>query len=501
MKAALAQFIFESNTFAPGLAEIDLFKKGGVFLADEAQVCAWAAGTDSQMHGSLAVLAAAGWETAPCFTALCGSPAGRLSAACFREISSTLLDRVAAAMPFDVLILHLHGAAAADGEDDPEGYLLEKVRTDLGYRGRVVLSLDLHANFTRRMLRYADAVTAYRTFPHIDFTATGERAAYLALHRGPFTRAAAKVSALMPPTDSTHFAGHLCDLLTCARELERRHEDILDVCILPVQPWMDIDEMGSSVVVTATGGGVPLDELQKLADEWYAQRHHWKSQFTPWPEILQRLRRKGPEPWVLADTADATSGGLPRPQHRGPAATAAAPRRAARQGAALGGRSKHRRRGPRRGDPLHHRRPAGLLGRARDLDGRGQLQGPRWSLHGPSPLDGRSCGHRVGADPTRGLLVPGTDSGSGLLRVRRATAGRRPRSHGQKHDRVDGGLRRPLGARPVVRRPRGLHPRLRLHPVHRKRPRTLARRSEPGESGSDLGSGRRRLIRVPSQCL
>ena len=311
MKAALAQFIFESNTFTPGLAEIDLFRKGGVFLEDEARVRAWAAGTDSQMHGSLEILAAAGWETAPCFTALCGSPAGRLSAACFREISGTLLDRVAAAMPFDVLILHLHGAAAADGEDDPEGYLLEQVRTDLGYRGRVVLSLDLHANFTRRMLRHADAVTAYRTFPHMDFTATGKRAARLALHPGPFTRAVAKVSALMPPTDSTHFEGNLCDLLTRARELERRHGDVLDVCILPVQPWMDIDEMGSSVVVTAAGGGVPLDELQQLAGEWYAQRHHWKSRLTPWPEILQRLRHKGPEPWVLADTADATAGGSP----------------------------------------------------------------------------------------------------------------------------------------------------------------------------------------------
>ena len=311
MKAALAQFIFESNTFTPGLAEIDLFRKGGVFLEDEARVRAWAAGTDSQMHGSLKMLAAAGWETAPCFTALCGSPAGRLSAACLREISGTLLDRVATAMPFDVLILHLHGAAAADGEDDPEGYLLEQVRTDLGYRGRVVLSLDLHANFTRRMLRHADAVTAYRTFPHMDFTATGERAARLALHPGPFTRAAAKVSALMPPTDSTHFEGNLCDLLTRARELERRYGDVLDVCILPVQPWMDIDEMGSSVVVTAAGGGVPLDELQQLAGEWYAQRHHWRSRLTPWPEILQRLRRKGPEPWVLVDTADATAGGSP----------------------------------------------------------------------------------------------------------------------------------------------------------------------------------------------
>ena len=44
MKAALAQFIFESNTFTPGLAEIDLFRKGGVFLEDEARVRAWAAG-------------------------------------------------------------------------------------------------------------------------------------------------------------------------------------------------------------------------------------------------------------------------------------------------------------------------------------------------------------------------------------------------------------------------------------------------------------------------
>ena len=32
MKAALAQFIFESNTFVPQVAEIDRFKKGGVWL-------------------------------------------------------------------------------------------------------------------------------------------------------------------------------------------------------------------------------------------------------------------------------------------------------------------------------------------------------------------------------------------------------------------------------------------------------------------------------------
>ena len=59
MKAALAQFIFESNTFAPAAAEIDLFTHGGVWLDSEAAVRPWAAQTDSQMRGSLEVLEAA----------------------------------------------------------------------------------------------------------------------------------------------------------------------------------------------------------------------------------------------------------------------------------------------------------------------------------------------------------------------------------------------------------------------------------------------------------
>ena len=196
MEAALAQFIFESNTFVSDLTESDLFRKGGTWLDSEEEVRAWASGTDSQMAGSLQVLEAAGWETAPCFVALCGSPAGRMSRACFGEIAGTLLARVKATAPFDLLVLHLHGASAAVGEDDPEGHILEMLRTELGYRGKLVLSLDLHANLTRRMLQHADAVTAYRTYPHMDFTATGERAARLALHPGPLTRAAAKVAAL-----------------------------------------------------------------------------------------------------------------------------------------------------------------------------------------------------------------------------------------------------------------------------------------------------------------
>ena len=310
MKAALAQFIFETNTFSSADAEIEVFKDGGVWCNTERDVREWAAGTNSQMQGSLEVLEAAGWETAPGFVAVCRSPAGRLSVDCFRETRDALLAGLQAAAPFDVLILHLHGAACAVGEDDTEGHILEKVRTELGFKGLVVLSLDLHANFTRRMLEHAGAVTAYRTFPHMDFSETGERAARLALRNGPCTRAAAKIAALVPPTDSTHFEGHFADILAKARELERL-EAVLDVCVLPVQPWMDIDEMGSTVVVTASGDGVPLEELETLANEWFDQRHDWDSRLKEWPTIIETLKRGENRPRVLVDAADGTSGGSP----------------------------------------------------------------------------------------------------------------------------------------------------------------------------------------------
>ena len=47
MRAALAQFIFESNTFNPRAGELDLFTQGGTWLDDEAAVRDWCARADA----------------------------------------------------------------------------------------------------------------------------------------------------------------------------------------------------------------------------------------------------------------------------------------------------------------------------------------------------------------------------------------------------------------------------------------------------------------------
>ncbi len=310
MKVLLAQFLFESNTFNPVPVERELFAARGTWLTGEAAVRGWCRAADSQLAGSLTELERAGVETHPVFVANCGTPAGRLSAACFRAIGDTLCAELRAAGAADAMLLHLHGAACAEGEDDVEGALLERVRGELGFTGRLVVSLDLHANVTRRMLRLADAITAYRTMPHQDFRATGERAARLVLAPArPTVRVLAKLAALIPPTDTHHASGRFAEILAAARRLEEQ-PGILDVSVFPVQPWLDVAEMGSSVVITADRGTDAAAAAEELARRWYAQRADWRTGIRTWEEIFAALRRPATGgPWLLVDAADATTAG------------------------------------------------------------------------------------------------------------------------------------------------------------------------------------------------
>src|SRR5690606_309583 len=82
---------------------------------------------------------------------------------------------IAASLPADAVYLDLHGAMVAEHQDDGEGELIDRVRKLVGDDIPIVVSLDLHANVTERMLRGADALFAFRTYPHVDMADTGER--------------------------------------------------------------------------------------------------------------------------------------------------------------------------------------------------------------------------------------------------------------------------------------------------------------------------------------
>src|SRR5258708_26021153 len=122
-----------------------------------------------------------GWELVP--TISCGaSPSAHVTKDAFERIVKVMVEGIRDAGPLDAVYLDLHGAMVTEHFDDGEGEILARVRQVIGKDLPLVVSLDLHANVTPEMVEHADALIAYRTYPHVDMADTGRAAAgHLAL--------------------------------------------------------------------------------------------------------------------------------------------------------------------------------------------------------------------------------------------------------------------------------------------------------------------------------
>ena len=63
--------------------------------------------------------------------------------------------------------------------EDAEGELLRRIRSVVGQKVPIAVTLDLHANIGPDLAKYADIVSTYRTTPHVDMYETAIRAGEL----------------------------------------------------------------------------------------------------------------------------------------------------------------------------------------------------------------------------------------------------------------------------------------------------------------------------------
>jgi microcystin degradation protein MlrC len=128
------------------------------------------------MAGFVPAAEAAGWELVP--TIWCAaSPSAHVTKDAYERVAKMIVDGLKAAGSIDAVYLDLHGAMVAEHLDDGEGEILKRVRKVIGKDLPLVVSLDLHANVTPQMVEQADALIAYRTYPHVDMAGTGRAAA------------------------------------------------------------------------------------------------------------------------------------------------------------------------------------------------------------------------------------------------------------------------------------------------------------------------------------
>jgi microcystin degradation protein MlrC len=182
-RIAVGGFLHETNTFAPTKATYTDFVHGGGWpaMARGAEVLEVMRNINVGLAGFVEQADAYGWEMAPILA--CGaSPSAHVTKDAFERIVTAMVEGIRAAGPLDAVYLDLHGAMVAEHIDDGEGEVLKRVREVIGSELPLVVSLDLHANVTPEMVAYADALIAYRTYPHVDMADTGRATAkHLAL--------------------------------------------------------------------------------------------------------------------------------------------------------------------------------------------------------------------------------------------------------------------------------------------------------------------------------
>jgi microcystin degradation protein MlrC len=252
-----------------------------------------------------------GWRMRPSVWAG-AMPSNRITADAFarivREIEEDL--REAWREGLEGIFLDLHGAAVAEGADDAEGELLARLRAIVGPALPIVASLDLHANVTRRMLAHASALTVYRTYPHVDITATGERAAAMLARRlaepGRHCHTAARRVPFLLPLNAQ------CTLMEPAASV------IAEMARIEARSGAELSfAMGFSAADFAECGpvvfGHGLDEpaLHRAIDELHAgivdRRPAWRAELLDPSEAVERgIALAAPDrgPVVIADTQD-----------------------------------------------------------------------------------------------------------------------------------------------------------------------------------------------------
>jgi len=307
MRIAAGYLLQESNTFSPEITHVTDFR-----LATGTAVLDRWSDTNTEIAGFHDAIRS---ELLPLFGGW-AMTSGRIERSDFYEMTEIVRRAVREAGDIDGMLLALHGAMCAEGEDDCEGAIIDTVRGVIGRSLPLIVTLDLHANLTRRMVAGATAILGYKTYPHVDMRELGAAAARLmrATLSGEAhpVMAMRKLPMIVPAENMQTANGPMAEVFALGEAFRRSHPAILDTSVFGVQPWLDIEEMGGAVVVTADGNPAEAAECAGLMSKgfWERRADFAVPLLSPAEAIRRGLAFSG-APVVIGESADSPTGGSP----------------------------------------------------------------------------------------------------------------------------------------------------------------------------------------------
>ncbi|WP_061500304.1 M81 family metallopeptidase [Acetobacter malorum] len=232
----------------------------------------------------------------------------------YETLKADYLERLKKLLPLDGVYLMMHGALSVEGMDDAEGDWYEATRAVVGPDCLISAYYDLHGNLSRRAVDTLDAMTAYRTAPHVDRVENMMRATDMLTHCLRYGLRPgivwASIPALLPGEQSSTEWEPGRRLWADLSEYNRL-PGILDVSQLVGYVWADEPRAAASVVTTGTNIEEQTRIVTELAARYWDARHefHFDSPTGTIEECLARAMASGTHPVVISDSGDNPGGG------------------------------------------------------------------------------------------------------------------------------------------------------------------------------------------------
>lgn len=169
MKLVLAMMKHETNTFSPIVTDWARFEAWGLYTG-QAAIDAYAK-TNMPLGVYLKLAREYGAEVVLPMAAE-AMPGGLVTADAYKRLCDPILEAVKAGC--DGCLLDLHGAMVAEGTEDGEGTLLERIR-QIAPDLPIAVTLDLHCNLTKKMVENCTGLIGYKTYPHVDMDVVAEQ--------------------------------------------------------------------------------------------------------------------------------------------------------------------------------------------------------------------------------------------------------------------------------------------------------------------------------------
>jgi microcystin degradation protein MlrC len=298
----------ETNTFAPHLAPYAAFERADSWpglTAGEALFDTMA-GFNIPLSGFIAQARQAGHQLLPlCWCS--AEPSSYVTADAFSRVANMMAASLGDLECLDAVYLDLHGAMVTEDYEDGEGELLRRVRAIVGADVPIVISLDLHANVTAAMLENSDAMTIYRTYPHLDMAVTGARACTLldGIFAGRHLHKTMRKIPFLFPLTAQCTSFDPCKSIYDQLVLVAEGPGLDSVDFATGFPPADIAECGAAVVAY----GEDASAVEAAAEQIYQQVLAAEAEFDfelldPDSAVKRAMTNTTDKPVVLADAQD-----------------------------------------------------------------------------------------------------------------------------------------------------------------------------------------------------